>query len=117
MDPNQALQDARKALAEYNQAADQENSLAQAEAAEQLASAFQALDQWLAKGGFLPIVPSGWHAPQMLVTLSDGRQVYVQVYAGARHVLERSNASDIWSPPLDAGTRPHQRSTFWLGSY
>jgi len=51
MDPNQALADARRAADDYDKATsiDQE-----ADAAERLTAAFNALDQWLSNGGFAP---------------------------------------------------------------
>ena len=51
MDPNAALLDLREALREYEHAAELS---AIAVAAERLAAAASALDEWLSKGGFLP---------------------------------------------------------------
>ena len=56
MDPNTALDGARKATADIFAAQDHEVS----EAAAELAGAFTALDEWLTKGGFLP---DAWHRP------------------------------------------------------
>ena len=52
MDPDQALQDGRRAAASVLQAVDGNGDLI--ESAERLAEAFQALDGWLASGGFKP---------------------------------------------------------------
>jgi hypothetical protein len=51
MDPDTALANAREAAADYDKATSisQEN-----DAAERLVEAFQALDQWLSRDGFLP---------------------------------------------------------------
>jgi len=51
MDPNQALADAREALARYD-AAESEDSviLAACDAVE----SFRALDEWVSRGGFFP---------------------------------------------------------------
>ena len=47
MDPNQALKDARDACKRWTHGEDHH-------AFNELVSAFQALDQWLSRGGFLP---------------------------------------------------------------
>lgn len=55
MDPNATLDAARKALAEYRTAQGQEYSVLEAQRhAESLADAFEALDAWLSRGGFIP---------------------------------------------------------------
>lgn len=59
MDPNEALKNARAALksfraAEESDDSDESHSQALIDAGEDLASAFEALDEWLMKGGFLP---------------------------------------------------------------
>lgn len=54
MDPDKALQDAREALQDYRDAEQRWSELGMANAAEGLAGAFQALDEWLSRGGFLP---------------------------------------------------------------
>jgi hypothetical protein len=69
MDPDQALDDARKALSAFlaaenrNVQDDPHATLARMiVAARELADSFEALDGWLAKGGFLP---RAWaHAPR-----------------------------------------------------
>ncbi len=53
MDPEQALKDARDALAGFRQGVC-EDARWQLEQAGQLADAFEALDGWLSRGGFLP---------------------------------------------------------------
>lgn len=51
MDPEQALANAREAVKDLDNA----TSISQeSDAAERLATAFRALDEWLSKGGFLP---------------------------------------------------------------
>jgi hypothetical protein len=51
MDPDQALANAREAAQDYDEA----GSLgSESDAAERLVEAFNALDSWLSKGGFLP---------------------------------------------------------------
>ena len=57
MDPNQALTDARAALAKFRQFSTEHKKLA---AAEDLAEAFEALDEWLKKDGLLP---DSWSHP------------------------------------------------------
>lgn len=54
MDPNETLRSARKALATYLGTDDAEEAN---NASESLADAFEALDEWLTKGGLLP---SAW---------------------------------------------------------
>lgn len=54
MDPDTTLITARKALAEYHDALDTENTYEAQEHAERLAEAFEALDKWMTKGGLLP---------------------------------------------------------------
>ena len=51
MDPNEALKNARTALAIIR--SDRDGTVTE-EAQENLADAFEALDEWLMKGGFLP---------------------------------------------------------------
>lgn len=51
MDPNATLQALRAALIDYDQAI--RKSVAD-EAADRALEAFRALDEWIAKGGFLP---------------------------------------------------------------
>lgn len=53
MDPNKALKKARAALAKVRAWQDEEGETSP-EAAEDLVDAFEALDGWLSKGGFLP---------------------------------------------------------------
>jgi len=53
MDPEQALRDARAALAMIRSETTDTQGIA--EATDELADAFEALDGWLSKGGFLPI--------------------------------------------------------------
>jgi hypothetical protein len=52
MDPEQALRDARAALRMIRSG--QADTQGMAEATEELANAFEDLDGWLSKGGFLP---------------------------------------------------------------
>ncbi len=54
MDPNTALQIAREAYAKYVKAAAEMDSETYDIALCDLAEAFDSLDQWLTKGGFLP---------------------------------------------------------------
>jgi hypothetical protein len=54
MDPNEALKDARAALVALNTARNAGDVSGFEEAAIELADAFEALDGWIAKGGFLP---------------------------------------------------------------
>lgn len=54
MDPNEALKNARKAIAAMNAADERENQAAYVFAAMQLAEAFEALDNWMSRGGFAP---------------------------------------------------------------
>jgi hypothetical protein len=51
MDPDEALKKARAALKAFHDAPDAERSMI---AGADLADAFEALDGWLSKGGFLP---------------------------------------------------------------
>lgn len=51
MDPNEALKQAREALQTWDNSLDRDEAR---DAAEQLARTFEALDQWLSRGGFLP---------------------------------------------------------------
>lgn len=51
MDPNEALKNAREALIAFH--AEEDSTLIE-EAAGRLADAFEALDEWLMKGGFMP---------------------------------------------------------------
>jgi len=57
VDPNAALRDARKALAEWREADSKGRDTTLA--AEDLAAAFDALDGWLSKAGFLPVAWQG----------------------------------------------------------
>lgn len=50
MDPNQALKNARKALARFRA----DETTEQDDNACELVDAFEALDEWLTKGGFMP---------------------------------------------------------------
>ena len=55
MDPEQALRDARSACQRYNAACKNPGDTNRRElAAANLVDAFEALDGWLSKGGFLP---------------------------------------------------------------
>ncbi len=56
MDPDQALADCRAALADANAnvRAEGEDPSDELEALRRLGDAFDALDEWLTKGGFLP---------------------------------------------------------------
>jgi hypothetical protein len=55
MDPNEALKYAREALEEYRiSQGGFDNAGERSDAADSLSSAFEALDGWLSKGGFLP---------------------------------------------------------------
>lgn len=55
MDPDEALKNARAALAAYRKAQDNESESAIVEeASDELADAFEALDGWLSKKGFPP---------------------------------------------------------------
>ena len=57
MDPNQALTDMRQALCDLRtlqQKTVLDQPFAFADAADELANAFEALDRWLSRGGFLP---------------------------------------------------------------
>lgn len=56
MDPNAALAKAREALVRFEEAY-REQTTEEIIAAEDLADAFEALDGWLSRGGFLP---EGW---------------------------------------------------------
>lgn len=51
MDPDQALADARQAVKDFDVAHGPEQV---SEAAERLANAFAALDEWMSRGGFAP---------------------------------------------------------------
>jgi hypothetical protein len=51
MDPNEALELARAAVAHWNYGERGDDDMKQFDA---LVNAFEALDQWLSKGGFLP---------------------------------------------------------------
>lgn len=53
MDPDAALTNARSALAAIRAGEDSQGEL-MTDALDDLADAFEALDQWLTKGGFLP---------------------------------------------------------------
>jgi hypothetical protein len=56
MDPNEALKRAREAIERYQDDASLGfNTDTRLEAADKLADAFEALDEWLSKGGFLPL--------------------------------------------------------------
>ena len=59
MDPDAALTNAREALARLRGAQDADLADETSEHAEELADAFEALDGWLSKGGFLPAPWSG----------------------------------------------------------
>lgn len=52
VDPNEALKNAREAIHQFNNC--NEHVLTRAREAEKLVDAFEALDGWLSKGGFLP---------------------------------------------------------------
>lgn len=52
MDPNEALKNAREASKRFAEA---NNGLDEISAAADMMLAFDALDQWLSRGGFLPI--------------------------------------------------------------
>lgn len=54
MDPNQALIDARTAVGSFRLGTQNESNDEEIEAALQLIESFDALDEWLTKGGFLP---------------------------------------------------------------
>jgi hypothetical protein len=54
MDPNQALKDARETNAEADAAMERGDQEAAASALIILANRFEALDEWLTRGGFLP---------------------------------------------------------------
>lgn len=57
MDPDQVLLDLRNALYRLRQAEEQESSSDQLYAGHDLADGFEAMDEWMSKGGFLPF---GW---------------------------------------------------------
>ena len=52
MDPNEALKNAREAVQRYNNC--NEHVLTRVKESEKLVEAFEALDGWISKGGFLP---------------------------------------------------------------
>ncbi len=56
MDPNEALKNAREALKRHRRSQEREEGSASpnTEGADDLADAFESLDRWLSKGGFLP---------------------------------------------------------------
>jgi hypothetical protein len=54
MDPNEALKNARNAYKTYLVASDKEDTSLMAMSAAHLVDAFEALDEWLMKGGFRP---------------------------------------------------------------
>lgn len=58
MDPHAALAELRQAVRDYQQSPSGENALV---AADTFTERFEALDEWLSKGGFLPRdwVPNG----------------------------------------------------------
>jgi hypothetical protein len=58
MDPDQALANAREAYTEYVKATDAGDTDRAEDEAERLATAFDALDGWISRGGFLP---KAWH--------------------------------------------------------
>lgn len=68
MDPEQALADARAAVADYHEAT---SISAETDAAERLIESFSALDEWLSKDGFLP---ADWAAEEdkQLCTVQHG---------------------------------------------
>lgn len=55
MDPDEALNRLRHALIDYRLAQDQENSMDAQAHAEDIADAAEALDEWIRKGGYLPM--------------------------------------------------------------
>jgi hypothetical protein len=54
MDPNTALDNIRAAIIVAQAAADGDSNDAEIEAWQEVGEAFQALDEWISKGGFLP---------------------------------------------------------------
>ena len=60
MDPNEALYNAREAVASIHNAMDEDGGLdsfdLDLDDVAQLADAFKALDEWISKGGFLPVL-------------------------------------------------------------
>lgn len=58
MDPNEALKNARKALETIRGDRD---GVVTSDAHDSLADAFESLDGWLSKGGFMP---NGWNVPR-----------------------------------------------------
>lgn len=67
MDPNETLRFAREALERFQRAPVTTRDSVMA--AMDLAEAFEALDGWLSRGGF---VPNAWWAPQAQVNLEEG---------------------------------------------
>jgi hypothetical protein len=57
MDPDVALQEIRTAMGDWLDAEDDALDVNSIAAGDRLVSNFQALDDWLSKGGFLP---AGW---------------------------------------------------------
>jgi hypothetical protein len=57
MDPDLALQEIRTAMGDWLNAEDDALDVNSIAAGDRLVSHFQALDDWLSKGGFLP---AGW---------------------------------------------------------
>jgi len=53
MDPNKALKNLREAEKQYRAAP--AGSMAERVAASNMADAFEALDEWLSRGGFMPV--------------------------------------------------------------
>lgn len=54
MDPDTALLELRKRLLDYHHAEEQHYDQGMASAAEDIVTQFEALDKWIADGGFLP---------------------------------------------------------------
>lgn len=98
MDPNEALRLAREAAGELRQA-DDDDTLPGSQVG-QLVEAFEALDEWLTKGGFLPsdwttgenlVVtitnPPGGEGCEYRLTLPDGKSVCIGDAQDAYHEL------------------------------
>lgn len=57
MDPDTALESARRAQSKWNDASANGDVRMALEAGDELSKAFEAIDQWMTKGGF---PPRGW---------------------------------------------------------
>ena len=100
MDPDAALHDAHKALAEYRSAQDHENSGDAQTHAEELADAFEALDEWLTQGGFLP---KDWQGTHVVLVGNPAEGFHVLGPFRTEHVAD-AYADEVEDQPLNAIT-------------